>query len=471
MQRACDVSFCMREAHVHMPRRVPLLWALLGSVGLHLALLADPPESWLESARQALAQPEDASSGELPLATQLLDMQEGAVAAALSARAQPSAALQVDWYRPPPPVPVPVSSAAPPAESGMPGPAGGMATETASPPADGHDKAGAVVAADEGQEVSVLPQSPDAPPLLPDVSALGQGKEGQGKEGQGKEGQGKEGPERIMAELAPATAVVASSEPLSSESPRALAQAGSQAGADGPPHESPQQRQVQEAGGEWQMPVQGRLHFSVSRGEGGFVVGRAQHRWQHDGQRYTLESVTETTGLAALIHPSRVVWRSSGRISSQGLRPEHFVVEKNGREMDIADLDWERMQLRLSGRNQRELSLQPMTQDLLSMFYQLAHQLPEILRNREVMQVTNGRKLERYRFQLRGQEALQLKPVGKVTTVHVQVQAAEQLIDIWLAPTLAGLPVRIRYADGKGESFDQLLDELDVAAMPGAGPR
>lgn len=193
MQRACDVSFCMREAHVHMPRRVPLLWALLSSVGLHLALLADPPESWLESARQALAQPEDASSGELPLATQLLDMQEGAVAAALSARAQPSAALQVDWYRPPPPVPMPISSAAPPAESGMPGPAGGMATETASPPANDHDKAGAVVAADEGQEVSILPQSPDAPPLLPDVSALGQGKEKQDKKGQDKEKQGKKG--------------------------------------------------------------------------------------------------------------------------------------------------------------------------------------------------------------------------------------------------------------------------------------
>ena len=448
-----------------MPRRMPLLWALLGSVALHLVLLADPPESWLEVARQVVAQREGASSGELPVATQLLDMQEGEAVAALSVKVQPSAGLQVDWYRPPLPEPEPVSAASDSSirSTSSASSAADVTTPSASSPLpDTHDKAGTEALAGDSEPASSLPQVADvSPSLVPEPSALREAQAG------------------VMAEAMQAPAVVESAAPLRADNQRALAQAGSQsgdqagdpAGVDGQLRESMRVAQTQERTDEWQMPVQGRLHFSVSRGEGGFVVGRAQHRWQHDGQRYTLESVTETIGLAALIHPSRVVWRSRGHVSSQGLRPEHFVVEKNGREMDIADLDWTQMQLRLSGRNQRELPLQPMTQDLLSMFYQLAHQLPEILRNREVLPVTNGRKLERYQFQLLGQEALQLKPVGKVMTVHVRVQAVEQLIDIWLAPTLAGLPVRIRYADGKGESFDQLLDELDVATLSGVRPR
>lgn len=448
----------LHEAYSQTARRTPLAWALLTSVGLHLALLTDAwlPEQWLESADQAAAQSQgqaqDAAHGPLRLAARLLDLQEGAGLEAATLRARQSAALQVDWYRPPPPPapPAPIAVTSPAAQGPV------LVTTPGTPPdeavANDRTAAGAAQAGGEGLP---LPARFDAAevPAAPEVVT-----------------QEMPEPEATTAGLAAAATGVGVGEGEDAATLAPLAQASPVTDV---PRALPDSRDAHlgpPVAPEWQMPPEGRLHFTVSRGEGGFVVGRAQHRWQHDGERYTLENITQTTGLAALIHPSRVVWRSRGRITSQGLQPVHFVVEKNGREVDVADLNWPQMQLKLSGRNQRELPLLPMTQDLLSMFYQLAYQLPEILSGREIMQVTNGRKLERYQFHLRGQEVLQLKPVGKVATVHVQVRAGEQLIDIWLAPTLAGLPVRIRYADGKGESFDQLLDEFEVATISAATP-
>ena len=58
-------------------------------------------------------------------------------------------------------------------------------------------------------------------------------------------------------------------------------------------------------------PRGGRLVFNIVRGDG-FWVGKAEHSWRHDGQRYQLRAVTETIGLAALFHSATVTQESSG---------------------------------------------------------------------------------------------------------------------------------------------------------------
>lgn len=223
------------------------------------------------------------------------------------------------------------------------------------------------------------------------------------------------------------------------------------------------------------LPAQGRVRFDLTRGDGRFVAAQAVHEWQHDGKRYELQSVTETVGLVALLRSARVVLRSRGNMTAQGLQPLDFQAEKRGKPDGGARFDWTRMRLSLDGGPQRELNLLPQSQDLLSMFYQLSMQLPELQRwagkdyrpdaAREfVMPVTNGRKLERYRFELLGEAPLNLSRLGRRQTLHLRTHAGDQLIDIWLDLHAHGLPVKIRYTEAKGDAYDQTAVQVDIAA-------
>ena len=228
------------------------------------------------------------------------------------------------------------------------------------------------------------------------------------------------------------------------------------------------------------LPRRGSVRFAVSRGDQGFVVGQSTHHWNHDGKTYVLNSVTETTGLIALFRSVRVVWLSQGEVRGDGLLPHEFRTEKDGVRGDAASFDWEAMKLGLTGGSQREVRLQPGTQDVLSMFYQLSTMLPMLVREsndvgeaRErrgsfSLYVTTGRKLERYRFDVLGEERLALRQRGSQRVLHVRTPAGDQTIDIWLGMDLRGLPLKIRYTDGKGDSFDQKAEEIEFDGMTGS---
>lgn len=221
-----------------------------------------------------------------------------------------------------------------------------------------------------------------------------------------------------------------------------------------------------------QLPRRGHVRFNVTRGEQGFVMGQSVHHWNHDDKSYVLNSVTETTGLIALFRSVRVVWLSQGAFGHDGLHPHEFRTEKDGVRSDAATLDWPMMKLTLSDGNGRvrEVPLQPGTQDVLSMFYQLGSLISRTQGNDEKITkklagdsfyVTTGRKLERYRFDLLGDENLTLPQRGRQRALHVRTLAGDQTIDVWLAYELRGLPIRIRYTDGKGDSYDQMADEIE----------
>lgn len=217
------------------------------------------------------------------------------------------------------------------------------------------------------------------------------------------------------------------------------------------------------------LPRRGSVRFAARRGEGGFVLGQSTHHWRHDGRHYFLDSVTETTGLVALFRSVRVVWQSEGEVVGDGLRPQAFRSEKGN-----ASFDWQAMKLSLSAGARREVALLPGVQDVLSMFYQLGIMLPK-LRQEDgqvagsfPMFVTTGRKLERYRFDVLGEERLVIRQHGAQRTLHLRTLAGDQTIDIWLGLDVSGLPLRIRYSDGKGDVNDLLAEDIDFEGMKGS---
>lgn len=201
----------------------------------------------------------------------------------------------------------------------------------------------------------------------------------------------------------------------------------------------------------------GRVRYIVTRGEGGFVIGESVHSWNHDGSTYRLESQTETTGVAAVFKPARIVQSSQGEIGAAGLRPREFRHERAA-GIDSASFDWSRGVVAYAGR---EASLVEGTQDMLSMYYQLVLLAP---RGGAVeLQIATGRKLAKYRFEVVGEETLSF-PAGERQAVRIRTRSGNDHIEMWLpvgaGELVRGMPLKIRIIDRKGDIYDQIADDL-----------
>ena len=205
------------------------------------------------------------------------------------------------------------------------------------------------------------------------------------------------------------------------------------------------------------LPATGTIRFVILKESLGFQVGRAEHRWEfgEDG-RYRLTGITETSGLVSLFKPIRLETESSGRLVAGGLQPETYRTLKNGKDAgESADFDWSTAEVRLA----RDGSVQPIargTQDILSLNYQLAYLGG--LAEGSVIGVVTGRKYERYAVDSLGEEEIET-PAGRFRTLHLRAMT-DKTTEVWIALDRQHLPVRIRFTDKKGESFEQVATEI-----------
>jgi hypothetical protein len=218
--------------------------------------------------------------------------------------------------------------------------------------------------------------------------------------------------------------------------------------------------------GTW--PTHGRIRFSVTRGEQGLVIGQAEHEWWHDADTYRLRATTETTGLAALIKPIKVVQESQGIFVPGGLQPLEFKKESGGKLKQ--SLRFDPSQKRVFSSNGASYEMLAQTHDLLSLFFQLGAMpldAPGMYLN-----VAGGRKAERYEI-----IALDIAPIetpfGTRTAQHLKLPGTQagdgedtgESTEVWL-DTVSRLPLRIRYRDRKGETYDQTATAVEVDNTP-----
>jgi hypothetical protein len=207
------------------------------------------------------------------------------------------------------------------------------------------------------------------------------------------------------------------------------------------------------------LPAEGVIRFAIFKESLGFQVGRAEHRWlfAEDGS-YRLTGTTETSGLAALLKPVRLEIESRGRLVAGGLQPETLRSLKNGRDAnENADFDWSSGAVRLS-RDGSVRPIAPGAQDILSLNFQLAYlKKPE---DGSSIGVVTGKKYERYGLDSLGEEDIDV-PAGRFRTLHLRAQT-DNVTEIWIALDHHRLPVKIRFTDKKGESFEQVATELGL---------
>lgn len=213
------------------------------------------------------------------------------------------------------------------------------------------------------------------------------------------------------------------------------------------------------------LPRKGEIVYALYLGNDRFNVGRTTQSWEISGDTYRLASVSETTGLAALFSRQRMAYESRGRLTASGLQPEHFTTQRvrSGKSEDAAaEFDW-RAAAATVGNPPRRVALPADAQDIVSFMYQLG--LVPLTPGRIEMPITNGWKLERYELEIGIEEMLET-PFGALRAVPVkQVRhAAQETIELWLAPAYRWLPVRIRFFNREGEpSGEQIVSEIRVS--------
>ncbi|HSD60615.1 MAG TPA: DUF3108 domain-containing protein, partial [Burkholderiales bacterium] len=121
------------------------------------------------------------------------------------------------------------------------------------------------------------------------------------------------------------------------------------------------------------LPESADLEYVVFYGSDGFRAGRATHAWRLSGERYSIRSVVEASGIVFLFVSGQYLNESEGLITPEGLRPERYRVQRGKREKtETATFDWENSSITLSfgGTTVRAEAL-PGIQDGVSFLHQL----------------------------------------------------------------------------------------------------
>lgn len=204
----------------------------------------------------------------------------------------------------------------------------------------------------------------------------------------------------------------------------------------------------------------------------GTPVGVMTDHFEARDGRYRIISETHATGVLALVQrrPARVV--SSGEVQAAGLRPLSFEATRGNDARRVgAEFDWQSRTLTLAHDGRSEtLPLPAGTQDRLSALYQFmfvgADRLRDLGTREFSFAMTNGRKLDQYRYTLGNDTALDT-PLGRMAVIHLVKRHApgETATEIWLARDRFLLPVRMRIVEDDGSRYEQSLLRLDIAAV------
>jgi hypothetical protein len=186
--------------------------------------------------------------------------------------------------------------------------------------------------------------------------------------------------------------------------------------------------------------------------------------WRQDGKTYDARLEISIFLLGSRVQTSK------GLVGPQGLEPVRF----GDKVRSEVAAHFERGKGKVSySANTPDEALQPGAQDQLSIFFQLAGMVAA-----EPQRYTPGTSLsfqavgprssETWVFLLAAPEMLTL-PGGRVRAIRLSkdpVSEYDSRAEVWLAPELGYLPVRIRLTQGNGDVVDQLWRATERATKP-----
>lgn len=264
---------------------------------------------------------------------------------------------------------------------------------------------------------------------------------------------------------APASAVAASElPPLSASQPSPAVEAGAAVAAASAPA----------AGGEVspEWPAATRLDYRLQGNYRGEIQGDAQVSWLREGTHYQVHlDVLIGSRFAPLIQRRM---SSDGEITAQGLSPRRYDEHTKVmfRSPRVGSVQFEGQELQLA--NGRREAQPPGVQDASSQFVQLTWLFltgrePLRVGHRISMPLAMPRRLYHWTYEIIGEEVLDTA-LGPLQTWHlkptVQDSRGDLRAEVWVAPALQYLPVRLRISQDENTYIDMLLRQPPLQAAP-----
>ncbi len=215
------------------------------------------------------------------------------------------------------------------------------------------------------------------------------------------------------------------------------------------------------------FPESGKFGYDVTVLRGGQPqTGSGTLEWTTDGSQYQLR-LESTAFFVPLLSRSSV-----GSLTADGLQPARFSDKRFNRSEKATHFQHDTGRISFSG-SQNNVPLLRGAQDQLSVLMQLAGmfagspQLQTELGSVSV-QVASTEDAETWLFTLDGEEKLQL-PAGQTRTLRLVRNPRKEFdtrLEVWLAPSLGYLPVRIKQTNTTNGNSEDLQLRSPSVRMP-----
>jgi hypothetical protein len=220
------------------------------------------------------------------------------------------------------------------------------------------------------------------------------------------------------------------------------------------------------------LPARATYVYLTSGSEYKVLTGETSIAWSlaADG-RYEARLTTIALGITVL----ELV--STGQVRRFGLAPERYTQKRFRRSAEAANFDWSARRVTFSTRS-FERELREGIQDRLSFQFQLmvlAQRLPERFHAGAAVEfpVAGPDGVDIYAF-LVGEEETIATELGAFAARKVErprgVGGADSRIEVWLAPALQWLPVKLRFTDRRGQTTENLLLRIEDGAQSAQDP-
>lgn len=204
-------------------------------------------------------------------------------------------------------------------------------------------------------------------------------------------------------------------------------------------------------------PGDTRLNYRVGGYFRGELHGTARVEWLREGERYQTR-IDIDLGLVS------VVMTSQGGVNAQGLVPFAYEESRAGKRRSTL------LQDKIVLEDGRQLPRPEGVQDTASQFVELSHrfatgQLPlEVGRSVSFWMARPG-GVDFWTYDVTDKEMLQTPELGVVEAFHLKPRPIENargniMAEMWFAPSLQYLPVRIRVTAGEA-SLDLIVEKIE----------
>lgn len=226
-------------------------------------------------------------------------------------------------------------------------------------------------------------------------------------------------------------------------------------------------------GAEW--PLSTELQYQLTGWYRGQVHGQARVQWLRDGAHYQVHLEVQVGPSFAPLLSRRM--SSDGVINEYGISPRRFDEVTTGLLLARRQLtlQFERRHVRLpTGLTER---VGEGVQDASSQFVHLSwlfltgrvQPQPGVMIN---LPLALPQRVREWRYEVTGEQDLQT-PLGPLRAWHLRPAVADTRGDwpaeVWLAPSLGWLPVRIRIWHDDKTHIDLMLRSAPLQAAPGLG--